>query len=57
VIGQWILLQLAFNPQAFENAFNFLQSGACNRMLGPIVIAGLSTFALSNTGAVPKYER
>jgi hypothetical protein len=48
-----MLLQLTFNPQALENAFNFLQSGACSWMLGPGMICGIRNFALPNARAVP----
>lgn len=48
-----VLSQLTFNPQALENAFNFLQSGACSWTLGPGMICGIRNFALPNARAVP----
>lgn len=49
-------LQLAFSPQPLEDAFNFLESGACRWVLRAGIICSVSNFALLNAGAVPNTD-
>ena len=51
--ARYLSSQLAFTSKTIEDAFNFLQSGACNWVFGPGMICRIRNFALLDAGAVP----